>query len=175
MANTLTSLIPTIYGAADTVARELVGFIPAVFKDSTADMVAKDQTIVYPVVGAFTPADVAAAATGPDPSDVSVGNGSMSISNSKSVTWYWTGEEQQGLGSNYEPILQAQFAQAFRALTNAIETDLFLAAKRGGSRAYGTAGTTLFASAGNFSDVSYTLQILKDNGAPMSDLHLVLS
>ena len=175
MTDRLTGLIPTIYKAADTVARELVGFIPAVFKDSTADMVAKDQTITYPVVGAYSAADIAAAATGPDPSDTAVGNGSMSINKSRGVSFYWTGEEQKGLGALYEQLLEAQFAQAMRTLVNEMETDLFLAAKRGASRAYGTAGTTPFATAGNLSDFAEIIKILQDNGAPMSDLHLVLN
>lgn len=175
MANTLTGLIPVLYKAADVVARELVGFIPAVFKDSSVDMVAKDQTITYPIVGAYSAADIAPAATGPDPSDTAVGNGTMSINKSRGVTFYWTGEEQKGLGPLYEQLIEAQFAQAMRTLVNEIETDLFLAAKRGASRAYGTAGTTPFATAGNLTDFAEIIKILQDNGAPMSDLHLVLN
>jgi len=174
-ANTLTGLIPTLYKAADQVAREQTGFIAAVYKDSDVEQVAKDQTITYPIVAAQTPADISPAATGPDPSGQTVSYGSMSISKSRSVTFPWNGDEQKSIRPLYAQVLQDQFAQAMRALTNEIENDLFLAAKRNASRAYGTAGTTPFATAGNFSDFSYTRKILIDNGAPTSDLHLVLN
>ena len=175
MANTLTGLIPTLYKAADTVVRELVGFIPAVFKDSTVDAVAKDQTITYPVVAARAAGDITPAATGPNPSGETIGNGTMTISKSRSVNFPWNGEEQAGIRSVYEKVLQDQFAQAMRTLVNEMESDLFLAAKRGGSRAYGTAGTTPFPTAGVLTDFAEIIKILQDNGAPMSDLHLVLN
>jgi hypothetical protein len=175
MANTLTGLIGTIYKAADTVARELVGFIPAVFKDSSADEVAKDQTITYPIVATRSAADITPAATGPNPSGETLGTGSMTISKSRSVTFPWNGEEAASIKPVYEKVLEDQFAQAMRTLVNEIEVDLYLAAKRGASRAYGTAGTTPFGTAANFSDFAELLKILKDNGAPTSDLHLVLN
>ena len=174
-ANTLTSLIPTIYKAADTVAREQVGFIPAVYKDSDLERVALNQTITYPVVGTYSPGDITPAATGPDGSGVTVGNGSMTITKERSVKIPWTGNEQASIRPVYQQVLEDQFAQAMRALVNEIETDLFLAAKRGGSRAYGTAGTTPFATAGNLSDFAETSQILDDNGTPDTDRQLVLS
>lgn len=175
MANTLTSLIPTLYKAADIVVREQVGFIPAVFLDADAEMVAKDQTITYPVVGSYAAGNIAAAATGPDPADTAVGNGSMTIDKSRSVTFYWTAEEQKSIAGIYDRVLQDQFAQAMRTLVNEVETDLFLAVKRTASRAYGTAGATPFATAAELSDLSQILKILKDNGCPPSDLHMVLN
>ena len=174
-ANTLTGLIPTLYRAADIVAREQVGFVAACFKDSGIDQVAKDQTITYPVVGAQTAVDIAPAATGPNPNGQTIGYGSMTISKAKSVTFPWNGEEQASVRQSFDTILADQFAQSMRVLVNEMENDLFLAAKRGASRAYGSAGVTPFATAGNFSDFSYTRQILVDNGAPLSDLHIVLN
>ena len=172
MANTLTNLIPVVYEAINVVSREITGFIPSVYLDATADMVAKDQTITYPVVGSYTAADIAAAATGPDPSDTAVGNGTLSISKSRGVTFYWTGEEQMGLGGLYGKILRDQFAQGMRTLANEIEADI-AALHVLSSRSYGTAGTTPFAS--TLGDPAQMRKILTDNGTSMSDLQLVIN
>lgn len=174
MANTLTNLIPTIYLALDTVSRELTGLIPAVYRNSSAAGAAKDQTIRYPVVGAFSAADVAAAATGPDPSAVTVGTDTLSISKSRSVTFFWEGEEQKGLGNLFSDILRDQFAQAMRTLSGEVETDLAALYSKA-SRGYGAATTTPFGTAGTFTDASEVRRILIDNGAPDGDLQLVLN
>ncbi|MHB9033133.1 MAG: P22 phage major capsid protein family protein [Anaerolineae bacterium] len=174
MANTLTNLIPTIYAAKDIVLKELTGFIPAVTLDASGEQAAKDQTIRWPVVAAETAADIAPAATGPDPADTSVGNDTMTISKSKSSTFYWTGEDQKGLGGLYGQILQDQFAQAMRVLVNEVEADL-AALYKTASRAYGTAGTTPFGTAGDFAALAELRKILADNGAPISDLQVVMN
>lgn len=174
-ANTLTGLIPTIYQAADMVAREQVGFVAACWKDSSVDMVAKDQTVRYPIVPAMAAGNVTPAYIGPDASGITVGYGDMSISKVRSVSWPWNGEEQASVRDIYQDVLRDQFAQAMRTLLNEIESDLFLAAKRGASRATGTAGSVPFATAGTFDDFANLWKILVDNGCPMSDLHLVLN
>lgn len=172
--NTLTGLIPTLYRAADTVARELVGFIPAVFKDSDVEQVAINQPISYPIVGTQTPVAIVPASTGPDAGGQTITTGTMIMDKQYSTTFPWNGDEQRSLAAVYDQTLEAQFAQSMRALCNLIETDLFLAAKRGASRAYGTAGTTPFPTAGVFTDFAEIVKILDDNGAP-SDRQLVLN
>ena len=48
MANTLTNLIPSAYRALNVVSRELVGFIPSVQLDPSADTIAQNQSIYIP-------------------------------------------------------------------------------------------------------------------------------
>lgn len=176
MASTITNLIPTIYEALDVVSREMIGFIPAVARDVSAERAALNQTILVPVTQAQTAADNTPAVTSPDTGDQTIGNVSMSITKSKHVPIRWNGEQQMGLRNTgiFNGILLNQFSQAFRTLANLIETDLANTAYQNASRATGTAGTTPFGSATDLSDASKLRQILDDNGCPQSDLHLVL-
>lgn len=172
MANTLTGLIPTIHEAVDTVSRELVGFIPSVTLNATAEQVAKDQSINYPIVDAYTASDITPSNTSPDAGDTSFSYGTMSISKSRKVAFDWTGEEQTAVGGLYQRLLADQFAQAMRTLINEVETDianLYTYA----SRAYGTAGTAPFAS--TLAGTAQMFKILADNGAPQNELQLVIN
>ena len=176
MANTLTGLIPTIYKSADRVLREQVGFIGAVFMDPSAEQAAKDQNITYDIVPTMSATDVTPAATPTEPSGITLTSGTMTISKVKKVPFVWNGEEQVSLGeTRYGQVKQNQFEQAFRTIVNEVESDLFLAVKRGASRAYGTAGTTPFATAADLTDVAQIRKILVDNGAWTGDMHLVLN
>jgi hypothetical protein len=172
MANTLTGLIPTIYKSLDVVLRELTGFIPAVMFDASGEQAAKDQTISWPVVPVASAGDITPATTGPTPTDQTIGPGTMTISKSRSAVFGWNGEEQKSLGGLYNQILVDQFAQAMRTLVNEVETDL-AALYVHASRAYGTAGTAPFAS--TLDEAAQILKILLDNGAPKTDLQLVIN
>jgi len=176
MANVLTSLTPTIYEALDVVSRELVGFIPAVSRNSSAERAALNQTILVPITPAIGLADNTPAVTAPNTGDQTITNVSMTISRSKHTPIRWNGEEQRGLinAGSYGGILTNQFSQAFRSLTNQIETDLWTTAYQNSSRAYGTAGTAPFGTAADMSDLAQVRKILDDNGAPQSDLQCVL-
>ncbi len=173
--NTITGLMPTVYAALDTVVREMVGYIPAVSKDPSTAQAALNQTITFPVVASGTVGDVTAAAYGPDPAGQTIAPVTLSISKSRSVALQVNAEEALGMGSSTtETFLRNGFAQAMRLLVNEIEVDLHTAAYKASSRAYGSAGTAPFATASDYSDFAFTRQILEDNGAPTSDLHLVL-
>ena len=176
MANTLTNLTPDLYEALDTVSRELVGLIPSVTLNASAERAAKGQTIRSAVAPASTAADITPAQKAPDTGDQTIGNKTLSISNSRGVAIRYNGEEQRGLNANgpgYQNVLRDQFAQAMRTLCNEVETDIAELYKSA-SRAYGTAGTTPFGTAGDFTDASRALEILKDNGAPLTGNQLVV-
>lgn len=172
-ANTLTGLIPTIYNALDVVSRELVGLIPAVSSDMTYERAAVGQTVTSPVAPAATASDISPAVTPPNDGDQVVGTTSMTITKSRRVPIRWNGEEKKGLdnnGASFNVILRDQMAQGMRALVNEVEADL-AALHINASRAYGTAGTTPFAT--NLADTAQVRKILADNGAPMGDLQCV--
>jgi len=177
MANTLTGLIPDIYEALDVVSRELVGFIPAVRRDSGVERAALNQTVVAHQSPASVAQDMTPGINPPDAGDQTIGNVSLSITKSRGVPVRWNGEEQLSLsrGPGYNAILVDQFSQAFRTLTNEIEVDLAAAAKTTASRAYGTAATTPFDTAGNYEEASQVRKILIDNGCPVSELQMVLN
>jgi len=174
MANTITSLFPDLYNALDVVSNELVGFIPAVSSDMTFERAAVGQTVRSPVAPTATATDITPGVTPPDDGDQTIGNVPMSITKSRRVPVRWNGEQRLALdnnGAQFNVILRDQFAQAMRALANEIEEDL-AALHSYASRAYGTAGTTPFAS--TLSDPAQVRKILVDNGAPTSDLQLVI-
>ena len=173
MANTLTYLIPTLYEAIDVVSREITGLIPAVGRNTSAERAAVNESILIPVTPTTTLYDVSPGSTPGDNGDQTIGNVEMKITKSKMAPVRWNGEEQLGFGNNgtYNVVLAQQFAQAMRALVNSVESDL-AGLYVGASRAYGTAGTTPFAS--SLGDAAQVRKILVDNGAPLNDLQLVV-
>lgn len=179
MANTLTNLIPDIYAALDVVSRELVGFIPAVARDSTADRVAANQTVRIPISPSNAAGgDITPAMSLPAASNQTIGNATITISKNRFFPFSWTGEEQRSVdaGPGYLTLKQDQIAQAIRAAVNEMELDIATAAYKGASRAYGTVNTVPFATAaGNYSEAAQTRKILDDNGAPLSDRSLIIN
>jgi hypothetical protein len=175
-SNTLTGLIPTIYQAIDTVSREAVGFIPAVAKNSSGEQAALNETITIPVTRQGGLIDIVPGATAQANGGQQVDPTSMTISKSKAYEVLWNGEEQKGMNNagTYNGVLLNQFAQGFRTLANAVETDLAATAMVA-SRAYGTAGTTPFGVAADLSDFAQPRKILIDNGAPQTNLRMVMN
>lgn len=175
MANTITNLVPDLYSALDVVSREMVGFIPAVTRDSTTDRAALNQTVRSFVAPASTAGDITPGVTPPDDGDQTIGNVSLSITKARRVPIRWNGEQTLGVNSNgpgSAAIRVNQIAQAMRTLVNEIETDLaglHIAA----SRAYGTATTDPFAT--TLADPAQLRKILVDNGNGGTDMQLVIS
>ena len=170
MANVLTNLAADIYVAADVVGRELTGFIPAATINANgSERVAKGDTVRAAFTRAASVVDVSEAMTIPEGTDQTVDNKTLSISNSRAVQIPYTGEDIRHLnnGVGFETVYGDQIAQAMRALVNEMEADLAAEAYKNASRAFGTAGTTPFAS--NFSEVAEIRQILVDNGMPSND------
>lgn len=173
MANTLTAIAPTLYSAAKEVAAEPFGMIDAINMNFNDKGVAKGDTVDVPVAPTrqgkdFTPGP--AAGQGDDAAATKIG---VSITKSRKVDWHLTGEQIRSLenGGNDQEWVKQLVAQGMRTLRNEAEDDAWAAGYVGASRAFGTAGTTPFAS--NLSELNNVRKILKDNGAPLADLQFV--
>jgi len=174
-ANVLTNLIPTLYLALDTVSRELVGFIPAVTRDSTFARAAIGQTVrsfVAPAATAFT---IVPDVKRTDSGNQTIGNISLAITESRACPVRWQGEESMQMnapgGSGVRQIIIDQFAQAMRTLVNEIEEDL-AGLYVNASRAIVPDATTLFSA--TLRDAANVRKILSDNGSPLTDLQMVV-
>lgn len=177
MANalTLTSFTENIFRARDTVSRELIGFIPSVLMNSDTAEVSINGTVnslvtAQPTLNtSYTPA-----MTIPAGDDQTVGNVTTTIGQVANVRIPLRGEDVKKLENvgMYQPTVDDMFAQAFRTIGNAIELHTAGVARLGASRAYGTSGTTPFAS--TVADTAQLGKILKDNGTPEDQWKLVI-
>ena len=174
MANNITALVPDIYEALDMVSRELTGMIPSATMNASANTAAVGQNIRVDVEPAGNVSDISPAMVVPDPTGQTSGSTDIVITKSRAAEFGFNGDEQLGLqGAGYQNVRAAKIAQAIRAVTNEVETDL-CALQSTFSRAYGTAGTSPFGTANDYTDASNVLKILKDNGAPLQDNQLVI-
>jgi hypothetical protein len=174
--NTLTNLIPNLYADLDVVSRELTGLIPAVSIDASLSRGKVGQSIYIPVAPSNTSDSITPAMVMPAEADQTIGSVPVTISKAKAVKFSWDGEEERGLntGPGVSSVWRGQFAQALRVLVNEVEADLASLQSKF-SRAFGAANAVPFNSAGDFSDASQVLRILKDNGSPLSDNQLVVN
>lgn len=174
-ANVLTRLLPDLYASLNYVSRELIGTIPGVSRNTGAERAAVGQSVVWPVAPEANVVDITPAMAIPEPTDQTIGNGAITITKARAAQFGYVGEEQRGLntGPGYLTVQQQQMAQAFRKLSNEIEADLFGAVRIAASRAYGTPGTTPFAT--DLAASAQIRKILDDNGSDPSARSLVIN
>lgn len=171
--NDITNIISDLYDGLDVVSRELVGFIPCVERNVSAERAMVGQNVTYPITQEANVVDISPSMAVPEPTSQEFDADSIVITKSRAAEFGWVGEEQKGLNTSvgYRSLQADMFAQGLRKLTNEIEADIALEAALNASRMYGDAGTTPFAN-----DVGPTAQlrkILDDNGAPMTDRSFV--
>ena len=173
MSSTLTNLLPILYAAMDKVSREMVGMIPSVMIDASAQGAAVDQIINVPVIPAGTAYDITPGDNPADNGDVTPGNVAMSITKSRQSPVRWEAEEETQILTTgiFTDVHTDRFAQAMRVLVNEVETDLAVEGYENSVGAYGTVATVPFAS--KLTESAYILKTLKDRGAPQGDLSLV--
>jgi len=174
MSNTLTVLAPTLFSAAQEVSQEPSMALDSINLDFDDKGVAIGDEVTLPVAQAGTEGDYTAAMTTTAGTDNIAKDVSVSIDFNKDVSWNLTGEQQRSLqnGSSDKEWVRQMIAQGMRTLRNAAEGRLCAEIYKGASRAYGTAGTTPFGS--DINDIAAVRKILLDNGAPMSDMALIM-
>lgn len=174
MANTFTALQPVLYSAAQQVSNEPTGVLQAIDMRFDDKGVAIGDTVKVPVAPVATSATYTPAMTVTAGSDLVASSVSISITGNDVVSWHLTGEQMRSLDNGAESAewVRQVVAQAMRKLRNNAEAAAVLAVKQGASRAYGTAGTTPFAS--DLSAMTNARKILQDNGAPLVDLQMVV-
>lgn len=173
--NTLTNLIPAMYASLDIISQELVGAIPCATLNPSLERAAVGQQVTIPISPSASATDITPGMLPPDDGDQTFGNTQMTITKARRAPFRWTGEQERALsngGVSADVLRNSQLVQALRTLTNEIESDLVQAARRTASRAYGTAGTTPFAS--GVGDSAQMKKILDDNGAPMTDRAMII-
>lgn len=175
MANTLTNLIPSLYESLDVISRELVGAIPCVTLDAGVSRAAVGQLVTSFMTPTAVATNITPGVTPPDDGDQTIGSVQLSITKARRVPFRWNGEQTLGLNNNgagAAAIRNNQMTQAMRTLVNEMEVDVVAAARVAASRAYGTAGTTPFAS--TLGDPAQVRKILDDNGTPMNDRAMII-
>lgn len=175
MANTLTAVAPTLYSAAQEVSGEPFGVVSAINMSFDDKGVAFGDTVKVPYAPTASNSDFTPAATTSSGTDKIASTVDVTITKLRKNSWHLTSEQlrslQNGDGNAVEWARQL-VAQGMRALRNEAEADACTAIKVGASRAVGTAGTTPFAS--TLDALADVRKVLRDNGAPMTDLQFVM-
>jgi len=163
--NTITALVPDIYEALDIVSRELTGMIPAVSMNASAATAGINQNIRVDVEPEGNIGDITPAMTIPDPTGQTSGSVDIKITKSRAAEFGFIGDDQLKLntGPGYPGVRAQKIAQAIRKVVNEVETDL-CGLYSTMSRAVGTAGTTPFGTANDYTAAALARQVLKDNG-----------
>jgi len=176
MANNISALMPDIYEALDIVSRELTGMIPSVTMNASAERAGMNQAIRVDVEPANTLQNIVPSMTPPTAADQTSGFVDIKLTNQKTSSFNFNGDELKILntGIGYQNVRAKKIAQSIRAIVNQVEVDL-CGLQSTFSRAAGVAGTTPFGTVNDYTAGSKALQILKDNGAPLTDNQLVIN
>jgi hypothetical protein len=177
MANVLTNLVPSLYAGLDIVSRELCGFIPASNRDGKgAEKAAVGQTVYFPIAPVLAAATPAPLETTPAPGAFTMGSDSLTLDKNRACRFYLEGEESRSADNAgvLNVYVRDLAAQAFRTLTAEIEADLAALYKYASRITRPAAGHTFDATDG-ISRVAMARRILADNGAPNTDMHMVMN
>lgn len=173
MANTITSLIRDAYAAINMVSREQVNIINAVTRDATADRASKGQTVRVPVSPKNSAYSITPSMTPLAEANMTYTNRTVTLDQLYGYKFHFATEEEMALkgSGSFDTLFQQNVAQGYRTLTGQISAAL-TALYYNASRAFGTAGTTPFAS--DLSALDAAKIILDKNGAPAGNRSVIL-
>jgi hypothetical protein len=174
MANTLSLLQPTLFSAAQEVSNEPFGVIDSMSQDFDDKGVARGDSVTVAVAPTLPLTDFIPANVPSQGADTVADALTVQISASKKAEWYLTAEQQRSLqnGADDKEWARQLLIQGMRSLRNQAEIDGATAVKIGAGLGYGTPGTVPFAT--DLSAITNIRKILRDNGAPMQDLQMVI-
>lgn len=165
----------------DTVLREQIGFIPAVWQNNTAAQAAIGQTIQYPLVPELELIDVTADCCElPCPDPVDWETASMVINYNKAVQFCWTGEEEALMNNSFNggganALRGSQMDEAMRLIVNAVELSIADQAIYAQHVYNPINGGVLFnQQSDNIKDLANIRKILHRASTPDNDRHLVM-
>lgn len=168
--NHIDTITEVAYSVMEKLANEPVGLINSVSRNvSNVIAVPFGTEIQSRIVGDITVTEGSSAFTGsmtlPDGASTSDTNDTFKLDTSYKATIALNGEDILHVNNTDQPwdsLLGRYFFKFFRNTRNLVEAKIAAKAILGASRAYGTAGTTPFAS--NYNDINGIRKIFIDNG-----------
>lgn len=148
-ANNLAVLIPTLINTIQQTARNTGFILNGVTRDQRTDAASKGQTITYPYLPVIAAVDVTPGVTPPDAAGLTAGVKSLTLTAEKAGQFKVTGEDWRAmgeLGPNYQ---FEGLNLAVAAVVDAIAADAYSTMVLGAGGAYGTPGSSPFASNAN--------------------------
>lgn len=173
MANTLTAIIPSVIRAMQSVSRSTGALFNAINTDVGADQVGKGQAITLPINGSISATDVTPGPTPPAFVDQTLTSNTLTLSEQKAGKFHLTSEERAKISANAEYVPRG-IEQAIKAVVNAANDYAYQIAYQGAGYAFGTAGTTPFASNPDIL-LDVWKSLMDDDYAPNEDLWGIVS
>lgn len=179
-SNIFGSLLVNAQVTLDTVLREQIGFIPAVWKNMEVAQAAKGQTIQYSLVPDLVLEDaVANCCDVPCPEETTWASSTMTLDYDKSVMFCWTGEEEKAMNNSQRGgssgLQGTQLDEAIRILINDVERTVAAQAQNAYYQYTPVNGGVLFnQQSDNIKDLTNLRKLLHRAKAPDNDRHLVM-
>lgn len=175
----LTNLLADIYHSMDMANDELVGFLPAVKRNSELASLAKGETIrLWDVeVPAAKEYRQSMTIADNDAEDIDYKDDTMTITDQWKITFAYKGENVRALQhqGKHNEVMSKAFFNAFRQMNAQIERHIAKTAIEGACRAYGKVGTAPFSVANKMTEVAELGLIFDQNGTPTTGRKLVLN